>query len=148
MRNAFAQLARAEEDVAKLMLAHESAQAEWKCSKKFLELNEAITRWVILKTSEEPFILWMLYRSSPPPVILMQESLSEQAQILQGKISVLEDELQRAQSQEKVLGSSIEVSRDDQEWCLKNKMKESIINEIMQYKIGNLFLNGQIDRHI
>ncbi|XP_016365118.1 nuclear mitotic apparatus protein 1 isoform X4 [Sinocyclocheilus rhinocerous] len=83
VRNAFAPLARAEGDVAKLTLAHESAQAEWKSSNKFLELNEPITRW---------------------------ESLSEQAQILQGKISVLEDELQKAQSQEKgvVLGTSIE----------------------------------------
>ncbi|XP_016318111.1 nuclear mitotic apparatus protein 1 isoform X1 [Sinocyclocheilus anshuiensis] len=84
MRNAFAPLATAEGDVAKHTLAHESAQAEWKSSKKFLELNErVITRW---------------------------ESLSEQAQILQGKISVLGDELQKAQSQEKgvVLGTSIE----------------------------------------
>ncbi len=41
----------------------------------------------------------------------MQESLSEQVQILQGKISVLEDELQKAQSQEKgeVLGPIMEV---------------------------------------
>uniref|UniRef100_A0A671MG04 Nuclear mitotic apparatus protein 1-like n=1 Tax=Sinocyclocheilus anshuiensis TaxID=1608454 RepID=A0A671MG04_9TELE len=76
VRNAFAQLARAEEEVAKLILAHESAQTEWKSRKEFLEkeLNEAVTH---------------------------KESLSEQVQILQGKISVLEDELQKAQSQEK-----------------------------------------------
>ncbi len=44
-------------------------------------------------------------------VLFVQESLSEQVQILQGKISVLEDELQKAQSQEKgeVLGPIMEV---------------------------------------
>ncbi|XP_059369836.1 nuclear mitotic apparatus protein 1-like isoform X3 [Carassius carassius] len=85
VRNVFAQLERAEEEVAKLTLAHESAQTEWKSRKEFLEkeLNEAVTH---------------------------KESLSEQVQILQGKISVLEDELQRAQSQEKgeVLGPIME----------------------------------------
>ncbi|XP_016365125.1 nuclear mitotic apparatus protein 1 isoform X4 [Sinocyclocheilus rhinocerous] len=92
MRNAFAQLARAEEEVAKLTLAHESAQTEWKSRKEFLEkeLNEAVTH---------------------------KESLSEQVQILQGKISVLEDELLKAQSQEKgeVLGPIIEWEKLKQE---------------------------------
>ncbi|XP_016100592.1 nuclear mitotic apparatus protein 1-like [Sinocyclocheilus grahami] len=92
VRNAFAQLARAEEEVAKLTLAHESAQTEWKSRKEFLEneLNEAVTH---------------------------KESLSEQVQILQGKISVLEDELQKAQSQEKgeVLGPIIEWEKLKQE---------------------------------
>ncbi len=48
MRNVFAQLARAEEEVAKLTLAHESAQTEWKSRKEFLEkeLNEAVTHKV------------------------------------------------------------------------------------------------------
>ncbi len=48
MRNAFAQLARAEEEVAKLTLAHESAQTEWKSRKEFLEkeLDEAVTHKV------------------------------------------------------------------------------------------------------
>lgn len=44
-------------------------------------------------------------------VLLVQEVLSEHVQILQGKISVLEDELQKAQSQEigEVLGPSLDV---------------------------------------
>uniref|UniRef100_A0A9J7XKR9 Nuclear mitotic apparatus protein 1 n=1 Tax=Cyprinus carpio carpio TaxID=630221 RepID=A0A9J7XKR9_CYPCA len=92
VRNVLAQLARAEEEVAKLTLAHESAQTEWKSRKEFLEkeLNEAVTH---------------------------KESLSEQVQILQGKISVLEDELQRAQSQEKgeVLGPIMEWEKLKQE---------------------------------
>ncbi|KAG1936435.1 hypothetical protein F2P79_018759 [Pimephales promelas] len=73
--NAFAQLARAEEDVTKLTLAHESSLAE---------LNEAVTH---------------------------RECLSEQEQILQGKISVLEDELLKAQSPDRgeVLGPIMEV---------------------------------------
>ncbi|XP_026137421.1 nuclear mitotic apparatus protein 1 isoform X1 [Carassius auratus] len=92
VRNVFAQLASAEEEVAKLTLAHESAQTEWKSRKEFLEkeLNEAVTH---------------------------KESMSEQVQILQGKISVLEDELQRAQSQEKgeVLGPIMEWEKLKQE---------------------------------
>ncbi|KAK2881660.1 hypothetical protein Q8A67_018928 [Cirrhinus molitorella] len=92
VRNAFAQLARAEEEVAKLTLAHESAQAEWKSRKEFLEkeLTEAITH---------------------------RDCLREQVQILQGKISVLEDELQKAQSQEKgeVLGPIMEWEKLKQE---------------------------------
>ncbi|XP_050985036.1 nuclear mitotic apparatus protein 1 isoform X1 [Labeo rohita] len=92
VRNAFAQLARAEEEVAKLTLAHESAQAEWKNRKEFLEkeLNEAVTH---------------------------RDCLSEQVQILQGKISVLEDELKKAQSQEKgeVLGPIMEWEKLKQE---------------------------------
>lgn len=44
VRNAFAQLARAEEEVTKLTLAHETSQAEWRSRKEFLEheLNEAV----------------------------------------------------------------------------------------------------------
>uniref|UniRef100_A0A8C1J146 Nuclear mitotic apparatus protein 1 n=1 Tax=Cyprinus carpio TaxID=7962 RepID=A0A8C1J146_CYPCA len=88
VRNAFAQLARADEEVAKLTLAHELAQTEWKSRKEFLEkeLNEA-------------------------------DCLSEQVQILQGKISVLEDELQKAKSQEKgeVLGPILEWEKLKQE---------------------------------
>ncbi|CAM4549782.1 unnamed protein product [Leuciscus chuanchicus] len=85
MRNTFAQLTRAEEEVTKLTLAHESSLAEWRSRKEFLEheLNEAVTH---------------------------RECLSEQVQILQGKISVLEDELLKAQSQERgeVLGPIME----------------------------------------
>ncbi|KAG1932684.1 nuclear mitotic apparatus protein [Pimephales promelas] len=89
-RNAFAQLARAEEEVTKLTSAHESSLAEWRSRKEFLEheLNEAVTH---------------------------RECLSEQVQILQGKISVLEDELLKAQSQERgeVLGPIMEASMED-----------------------------------
>ncbi|KAK7171430.1 hypothetical protein R3I93_003896 [Phoxinus phoxinus] len=85
VRNTFAQLARAEEEVTKLTLAHESSLAEWRSRKEFLEheLNEAVTH---------------------------RECLSEQVQILQGKVSVLEDELLKAQSQERgeVLGPIME----------------------------------------
>uniref|UniRef100_A0A673GX59 Nuclear mitotic apparatus protein 1-like n=1 Tax=Sinocyclocheilus rhinocerous TaxID=307959 RepID=A0A673GX59_9TELE len=85
VRNTFDQLVRAEEEVAKLTLAHELAETEWKSRKDFLEkeLNEAVTQ---------------------------RDCLSEQVQILQGKISVLEDELQKAKSQEKgeVLGPILE----------------------------------------
>ncbi|KTF89919.1 hypothetical protein cypCar_00036118, partial [Cyprinus carpio] len=92
VRNAFAQLARADEEVAKLTLAHELAQTEWKSRKEFLEkeLNEAVTH---------------------------RDCLSEQVQILQGKISVLEDELQKAKSQEKgeVLGPILEWEKLKQE---------------------------------
>uniref|UniRef100_A0A672PAE6 Nuclear mitotic apparatus protein 1 n=1 Tax=Sinocyclocheilus grahami TaxID=75366 RepID=A0A672PAE6_SINGR len=70
---------------AKLTLAHELAETEWKSRKDFLEkeLNEAVTQ---------------------------RDCLSEQVQILLGKISVLEDELQKAKSQEKgeVLGPILE----------------------------------------
>ncbi|XP_056122739.1 nuclear mitotic apparatus protein 1-like [Rhinichthys klamathensis goyatoka] len=86
VRNTFAQLARAEEEVTKLTLAHESSLAEWRSRKEFLEheLKEAVTH---------------------------RECLSEQVQILQGKISVLED----AQSQERgeVLGPIMEASMVD-----------------------------------
>ncbi|XP_026109101.1 nuclear mitotic apparatus protein 1-like [Carassius auratus] len=92
VRNAFAQLARADEEVAKLTMAHELAQTEWKSRKEFLEkeLNEAVTH---------------------------RDCLSEQVQILQGKISVLEDELQKAKSQEKgeVLGPILEWEKLKQE---------------------------------
>ncbi|XP_057207488.1 nuclear mitotic apparatus protein 1-like [Triplophysa rosa] len=85
VRNSFAQLARAEEEIAKLTLAHEMSQSVWKDKREFLEkeLSEAFTH---------------------------KEVLSEHVQILQGKISVLEDELQKAQSQEsgEVLGPSLE----------------------------------------
>lgn len=48
---------------------------------------------------------------SIPSCLYVQECLSEQVQILQGKISVLEDELMKAQSQERgeVLGPIMEV---------------------------------------
>ncbi|KAK9961771.1 hypothetical protein ABG768_007171 [Culter alburnus] len=92
VRNAFAQLARAEEEVTKLTMAHETSQAEWRSRKEFLEheLNEAVKH---------------------------RECLSEQVQILQGKISVLEDELHKAQSQEKgeVLGPIMESEKLKQE---------------------------------
>ncbi|XP_077063217.1 nuclear mitotic apparatus protein 1 isoform X2 [Siphateles boraxobius] len=92
VRNTFAQLARAEEEVTKLTLAHESSLAEWRSRKEFLEheLNEAVTH---------------------------RECLSEQVQILQGKISVLEDELCKAQSQERgeVLGPIMEWEKLKQE---------------------------------
>ncbi|XP_051718657.1 nuclear mitotic apparatus protein 1-like isoform X2 [Ctenopharyngodon idella] len=92
VRNAFAQLARAEEEVTKLTMAHEMSQAEWRSRKEFLEheLNEAVKH---------------------------RECLSEQVQILQGKISVLEDELHKAQSQEKgeVLGPIMESEKLKQE---------------------------------
>ncbi|KAK7156050.1 hypothetical protein R3I94_006199 [Phoxinus phoxinus] len=92
VRNTFAQLARAEEEVTKLTLAHESSLAEWRSRKEFLEheLNEAVTH---------------------------RECLSEQVQILQGKISVLEDELLKAQSQERgeVLGPIMEWEKLKQE---------------------------------
>ncbi|KAG1932685.1 nuclear mitotic apparatus protein 1-like [Pimephales promelas] len=92
VRNAFAQLARAEEEVTKLTSAHESSLAEWRSRKEFLEheLNEAVTH---------------------------RECLSEQVQILQGKISVLEDELLKAQSQERgeVLGPIMEWEKLKQE---------------------------------
>ncbi|XP_059389952.1 nuclear mitotic apparatus protein 1 [Carassius carassius] len=92
VRNAFAQLAKADEEVAKLTMAHELAQTEWKSRKEFLEkeLNEAVTH---------------------------RDCLSEQVQILQGKISVLEDELQKAKSQEKgeVLGPILEWEKLKQE---------------------------------
>nr|XP_055053464.1 nuclear mitotic apparatus protein 1 isoform X1 [Misgurnus anguillicaudatus] len=84
-RNVFAQLARAEEEVAKLMLAHESSEAEWTNRREYLEkeLHEAVTH---------------------------REYLSEQVQILQGKISALEDELKKVQNQERgeVLGPIME----------------------------------------
>ncbi|KAI7800585.1 putative nuclear mitotic apparatus protein 1 [Triplophysa rosa] len=92
VRNVFAQLARTEEEVAKLKLAHESSQDEWRIRREFLEkeLNEAVTH---------------------------RECLSEQVQILQGKISVLEDELIKAQSQERgeVLGPIMEWEKLKQE---------------------------------
>ncbi|XP_056122744.1 nuclear mitotic apparatus protein 1 isoform X2 [Rhinichthys klamathensis goyatoka] len=92
VRNTFAQLARAEEEVTKLTLAHESSLAEWRSRKELLEheLNEAVTH---------------------------RECLSEQVQILQGKISVLEDELLKAQSQERgeVLGPIMEWEKLKQE---------------------------------
>ncbi|XP_056613408.1 nuclear mitotic apparatus protein 1 isoform X2 [Triplophysa dalaica] len=92
VRNVFAQLARTEEEVAKLTLAHESSQDECRIRREFLEkeLNEAVTH---------------------------QECLSEQVQILQGKISVLEDELIKAQSQERgeVLGPIMEWEKLKQE---------------------------------
>ncbi|XDV32927.1 hypothetical protein PO909_003577 [Leuciscus waleckii] len=92
VRNTFAQLTRAEEEVTKLTLAHESSLAEWRSRKEFLEheLNEAVTH---------------------------RECLSEQVQILQGKISVLEDELLKAQSQERgeVLGPIMEWEKLKQE---------------------------------
>ncbi|XP_065136505.1 nuclear mitotic apparatus protein 1 isoform X2 [Paramisgurnus dabryanus] len=85
VRNVFAQLARAEEEVAKLTLAHESSEAEWTNRREYLEkeLHEAVTH---------------------------REYLSEQVQILQGKISALEDELNKVQNQERgeVLGPIME----------------------------------------
>nr|XP_009290241.1 nuclear mitotic apparatus protein 1 isoform X1 [Danio rerio]XP_009290242.1 nuclear mitotic apparatus protein 1 isoform X1 [Danio rerio] len=92
LRNVFSQLARAEQEVAKLTVVHESAQTEWKNRKELLEkeLNEAVTH---------------------------KECLSEQVLILQGKISVLEDELKKAQSQERgeVLGPIMEWEKLKQE---------------------------------
>ncbi|XP_051965862.1 nuclear mitotic apparatus protein 1-like isoform X2 [Xyrauchen texanus] len=92
VRNAFSQLARAEEEVAKLTLTHEKSQAEWMKRKELTEreLNEAITHRVCL---------------------------NEQVQILQGKISVLEDELKKAQSQERgeVMGPIMEWEKLKQE---------------------------------
>ncbi|KAK2831088.1 hypothetical protein Q7C36_016174 [Tachysurus vachellii] len=93
-RNAFAQLARAEEEVAKITEAHNSSQTEWGNRRDLLqrELSQAITD---------------------------RECLSEQIQILQGKISVLEDELAKLseQPQEKgeVLGPIVEREKLKQE---------------------------------
>ncbi len=126
VRNVFAQLARAEEEVAKLTMVHESAQTEWKSRKEFLEkeLNEAVTHKVdnvlhigkqsLFKSCSVSYVLSGINLCSVNffgGVLFVQESLSEQVQILQGKISVLEDELQKAQSQEKgeVLGPIMEV---------------------------------------
>ncbi|XP_051522177.1 nuclear mitotic apparatus protein 1-like isoform X2 [Myxocyprinus asiaticus] len=92
VRNTFCQLARAEEEVAKLTLTHEKSQAEWIKRREFIEreLNEAVTHRVYL---------------------------NEQVQILQGKISVLEDELEKAQSQERgeVMGPIMEWEKLKQE---------------------------------
>ncbi|KAB5550086.1 hypothetical protein PHYPO_G00049680 [Pangasianodon hypophthalmus] len=87
VRNAFAQLARAEEEVAKITEAHDSSQTEWGNRRDLLqrELSQALTD---------------------------RECLTEQIQILQGKISVLEDELaklsQQPQEKGEVLGPIVE----------------------------------------
>ncbi|XP_047664355.1 nuclear mitotic apparatus protein 1-like isoform X3 [Tachysurus fulvidraco] len=87
VRNSFAQLARAEEEVAKITEAHNSSQTEWGNRRDLLqrELSQAITD---------------------------RECLSEQIQISQGKISVLEDELaklsQQPQEKGEVLGPIVE----------------------------------------
>ncbi|XP_058269844.1 nuclear mitotic apparatus protein 1 isoform X1 [Hemibagrus wyckioides] len=94
VRNAFSQLARAEEEVAKLTEAHKSSQMEWGNRRDLLqrELSQAITD---------------------------RECLSEQIQILQGKISVLEDELaklsQQPQEKGEVLGPIVEREKLKQE---------------------------------
>ncbi|XP_047676272.1 nuclear mitotic apparatus protein 1 isoform X2 [Tachysurus fulvidraco] len=93
-RNAFAQLARAEEEVAKITEAHNSSQTEWGNRRDLLqrELSQAITD---------------------------RECLSEQIQISQGKISVLEDELaklsQQPQEKGEVLGPIVEQEKLKQE---------------------------------
>ncbi|KAK2881659.1 hypothetical protein Q8A67_018927 [Cirrhinus molitorella] len=139
VRNAFAQLARAEEEVAKRTLTYKSAETEWRSRKELLEkeLNEVVTRL---------------------------ESLNEHVQILQGKISVLEDELQKAQSEEKgeVLGPSMEALakieslqtqilnlseqislKDDEIRNLRNKY-DSVDQELKLVNEKNLELNKVI----
>ncbi|TSK67210.1 Nuclear mitotic apparatus protein 1 [Bagarius yarrelli] len=94
VRNTFTQLTRAEEEIAKLTEAHSSSQTEWGNKRDLLqrELNQALTD---------------------------RESLSEQIQILQGKISVLEDELaklsQQPQEKGEVLGPIVEREKLQQE---------------------------------
>ncbi|KAL7849524.1 hypothetical protein SRHO_G00211470 [Serrasalmus rhombeus] len=117
VRNAFAQLARAEEEVSKLTVAHELSQAEWGSRRDSLqkELSQAITD---------------------------RECLSEQIQILQGKISVLEDELSRVslQLQEKgeVLGPVMEREKLKQELAdlsLKLSQLEETISCLQKEKM-------------
>ncbi|KAL6471851.1 hypothetical protein MHYP_G00205010 [Metynnis hypsauchen] len=117
VRNAFAQLARAEEEVSKLTVAHELSQAEWGSRRDSLqkELSQAITD---------------------------RECLSEQIQILQGKISVLEDELFRVsvQLQEKgeVLGPVMEREKLKQELAdlsLKLSQLEETISHLQKEKM-------------
>ncbi|XP_060799304.1 nuclear mitotic apparatus protein 1 [Neoarius graeffei] len=94
MRNTCAQLARAEEEILKLTEAHSSSQTEWGSRRDLLqrELSQALTD---------------------------RECLGEQIQILQGKISVLEDELaklsQQLQEKGEVLGPIVEREKLKQE---------------------------------
>ncbi|XP_066522739.1 nuclear mitotic apparatus protein 1 isoform X1 [Hoplias malabaricus] len=117
IRNAFAQLARAEEAVSKLTEAHESSQTEWGNRRETLlkELSKALSD---------------------------RESLSEQIQILQSKISVLEDELSKVstQVQEKgeVLGPVMEREKLKQELAdltLKLSQLEETISRLEREKL-------------
>ncbi|XP_051535579.1 nuclear mitotic apparatus protein 1-like isoform X2 [Myxocyprinus asiaticus] len=114
VRNTFFQLARAEEEVAKLTLTHETSQAEWMKRKEFIEreLNEVVTHRVCL---------------------------NEQVQILQGKISVLEDELKKAQSQERgeVMGPIMEwekLKQELSELTLKRAQLQDTISRLEKEK--------------
>ncbi|XP_076833595.1 nuclear mitotic apparatus protein 1 isoform X4 [Brachyhypopomus gauderio] len=90
VRSTFSQLASAEEEITKVTEAHQLSQAEWGSRRDSLqkELSQALAD---------------------------RECLGEQIQILQGKISVLEDELAKVsvQLQEKgeVLGPIVEWER-------------------------------------
>ncbi|TRY90891.1 hypothetical protein DNTS_021962 [Danionella cerebrum] len=114
VRKAFGQLARAEEEMAKIRMIHESAQTEWRNRKDVLEreLNEAVTH---------------------------RECLSEQVLILQGKISILEDELHKAQTLEtgEVLGPILEWEKLKQELSdltLKLTQLQEIISHLEKEK--------------
>ncbi|XP_073780155.1 uncharacterized protein isoform X2 [Danio rerio] len=139
VRNVFFQLARAEEEVCKLTVAHESAQTEWRDRKELLqkELSQAVTH---------------------------KECLSEQVLILQGKISVFEDELKKAQSQERgeVLGPIMEglnkienlqtqiqdlleqISVKDEDLRNLRNIHESVDNELKLVKQQNAEINAMI----
>ncbi|KAJ8410845.1 hypothetical protein AAFF_G00188020 [Aldrovandia affinis] len=88
IRDVFARLSSAQTMVGNLSEEQEASQAEWESKKMFLEAE--------------------LCRA-----VSEKECLSEQIQILQGKISILEDELKKARTQEQgeVLGPIMEWER-------------------------------------
>ncbi|XP_026867937.2 nuclear mitotic apparatus protein 1 [Electrophorus electricus] len=117
VRSTFAQLASAEEEIAKLTEIHEFSQAEWGSKRDALqkELSQALVD---------------------------RECLSEKIQILQGKISVLEDELSKVsvQQQEKgeVLGPIVEqekLKQDLADLTLKHSQLEENISRLKREKL-------------
>ncbi|XP_036393492.1 nuclear mitotic apparatus protein 1 [Megalops cyprinoides] len=110
IRDIFARLASAHSMVDSLTEEQKTSQTDWESKKTFLEaeLSRAVSE---------------------------KECLSEQIQILQGKISILEDELRKAQTQTKeegeVMGPIMEWERLHHEIselkCKVSQLQESII---------------------
>ncbi|KAF4085790.1 hypothetical protein AMELA_G00099010 [Ameiurus melas] len=117
-RNSLGQLARAEEEVAKISEAHDLSQKEWGNRRDLLqrELSQALTD---------------------------KECLTERIQILEGKISILEDELEKLsqQPQEKgeVLGPIVEWEKLKQELAdlsLKSSQLEETVSLLEKEKMA------------
>ncbi|KAJ8280421.1 hypothetical protein GJAV_G00054360 [Gymnothorax javanicus] len=128
IRDIVSRLASAQETVDTLSDEQQALQAEWESKKKFLETE--------------------LYQA-----VSQKESLNEQVQILQGKISFLEDELRNMQTQTQeqgeVMGPIMEWEKLNQEvselTCKLSQLQETVLQ--LENEKGEMQIKYEMEKN-